>query len=145
MSLGLSAPKQKSLQDAELKEHLQRLRQTDNVTNWYYLARTYLFLAVVIGLAVGFDLVRQSQGWSWAWSIPVFVVAILFVGAGQHQLSGLAHEGVHHILFANRRLNEFISDWFCLFPLFSSTHHYRLQHLAHHQFVNDPQRDPDVS
>ena len=34
MSLGLSAPKQKSLKDAELKEHLQRLRQTDNVTNW---------------------------------------------------------------------------------------------------------------
>jgi len=52
---------------------------------------------------------------------------------------------VHHILFANRRLNEFVSDWFCLFPLFSSTHHYRLQHLAHHQFVNDPDRDPDVS
>ena len=32
-----------------------------------------------------------------------------------------------------------------MFPLFSSTHHYRLQHLAHHQFVNDPDRDPDVS
>ena len=32
-----------------------------------------------------------------------------------------------------------------MFPLFSSTHHYRLQHLAHHQFVNDPLRDPDVS
>src|SRR5262249_10905638 len=27
----------------------------------------------------------------------------------------------------------------------SSTHHYRLQHLAHHQFVNDPVRDPDIS
>ena len=32
-----------------------------------------------------------------------------------------------------------------MFPLFSTTHHYRLQHHAHHQFVNDPQRDPDVS
>ncbi|HXD88594.1 MAG TPA: fatty acid desaturase [Urbifossiella sp.] len=32
-----------------------------------------------------------------------------------------------------------------MFPLFSSIHHYRLQHLAHHQFVNDPDRDPDVS
>src|SRR5947208_724194 len=32
-----------------------------------------------------------------------------------------------------------------MFPLFSSTHHYRLQHLAHHQFVNDPDRDPDIS
>jgi fatty acid desaturase len=32
-----------------------------------------------------------------------------------------------------------------MFPLFSTTHHYRLQHLAHHQFINDPIRDPDVS
>src|SRR5262245_10835499 len=145
MSLGLAAPKQKTLKDADLKDHLQRLRRTDNLTNWYYLVRSYVFLALVIGGAVGFDLYRQSQEWSWLWSVPVFVLAILCIGAGQHQLSGLAHEGVHHILFANRTFNELVSDWFCLFPLYSSTHHYRLQHLAHHQFVNDPDRDPDVS
>jgi fatty acid desaturase len=94
---------------------------------------------------VWFDLYRQQQEWSVLWSVPVFLVAIILVGAGQHQLSGLAHEGSHHILFRNRTLNEVVSDWFCLFPLYSSTHHYRLQHLAHHQFVNDPIRDPDVS
>src|SRR5258707_615738 len=32
-----------------------------------------------------------------------------------------------------------------MFPLYSSIYHYRLQHIAHHQFVNDPDRDPDVS
>jgi fatty acid desaturase len=128
-----------------LKEHLQRLRVTDNLTNWGYLFRTYLFLALVIGGAVAFDLWRQSAELSWLWSVPVFLVAIVAIGAGQHQLSGLAHEGVHHILFRNRKMNELVSDWFCLFPLFSSTYHYRLQHLAHHQFVNDPDRDPDVS
>jgi fatty acid desaturase len=145
MSVGLSSPKQKSLKDAELKEQLQHLRQTDNCTNWYYMVRTWLFLAVVIGTPVWFDLYRQEQGWSILWSVGVFGLAIVLVGAGQHQLSGLAHEGVHHILFRNRLLNELSSDWLCLFPLFSSTHHYRLQHLAHHQFVNDPHRDPDIS
>jgi fatty acid desaturase len=145
MSAGLAATKQKSLQDAELKEHLQRLRQTDNITNLTYLLRTYLFFVLVIGGTIWFDLYRQEQSWCWGYSVPVFVVAIFLVGAGQHQLSGLAHEGVHHILFRNRLLNELLSDLGCLFPLFSSTHHYRLQHLAHHQFVNDPQRDPDVS
>lgn len=144
-SVGLSSPAPKSLKDAELKEHLQHLRQTDNVTNFYYLLRTYLFFAVVIGGAVVFDLYRQSAGWSVWWDVPVFVVAIILVGAGQHQLSGLSHEAVHHILFRNRYLNDLLSDLFCMFPLFSSTHHYRLQHLAHHQFVNDPVRDPDVS
>ena len=148
MSLGLSnslSPRQKSLKDADLKQQLQQLRRTDNFTNAYYLLRTYLFLILVIGAAIWFDLYRQEQGWSIGWSAPVFLLAIVLVGAGQHQLSGLAHEGAHHILFANRIWNELISDWFCLFPLFSSTHHYRLQHLAHHQFVNDPDRDPDVS
>src|SRR5262249_9786497 len=145
MSAGLAAPMSRSLQDGELKEHLQRLRQTDNVTNLWYLLRTYLYFVVVIGGAVWFDLYRQGQDWSVLWSVPVFLLAVVLVGAGQPQLSGLAHEGVHHILFRNRTFNELASDWFCLFPLFSSTHHYRLQHLAHHQFVNDPDRDPDVS
>lgn len=137
--------KQRSLNDPELKEQLQRLRQTDNWTNWYYLARTYLYLAVVLAAAIGFDLYRQAEGWSVAWDIPVMLLAIVLIGAGQHQLSGLSHEGAHHILFRNRILNELASDWFCLFPMFSSTYHYRLQHLAHHQFVNDPLRDPDIS
>jgi fatty acid desaturase len=145
MSTALTQPRQKSLQDSELKEHLQRLRRTDNLTNWYHFLRTYLFLAVVIGGAVWFDLYRQEQGWPWYASAAVFAAAAVLVGAGQHQLSGLAHEGAHHILFRNRLLNELASDVLCLFPLFSSTHHYRLQHLAHHQFVNDPRRDPDVS
>src|SRR5207244_2884897 len=40
---------------------------------------------------------------------------------------------------------DLASDWLCMFPLYGSTQHYRLQHLAHHQFVNDPDRDPDIS
>ena len=31
------------------------------------------------------------------------------------------------------------------FPVFSTTHNYRVQHLAHHQHVNDPERDPDLA
>jgi fatty acid desaturase len=144
-SVELTAPRYKSLKDAEWKERLQQLRQTDNLTNLWYLIRTYLFLAVIIGGPVAFDQWRQHEGLSWLWSVPVFAVAIVLIGAGQHHLSALAHEASHYILFRSRRANELVSDLFCMFPLFSSTHHYRLQHLAHHQFVNDPDRDPDVS
>ena len=48
-------------------------------------------------------------------------------------------------MLRNRLCNDLASDWLCMFPLYSSTQHYRLQHIAHHQFVNDPDRDPDVS
>ena len=144
-SVQASEPKAKSLKDAGLKEKLQELRRTDNTTNWFYLIRVYLFFVVVIGGAVWFDVYRTAVGWSFWWDVPVGLLAIVLIGAGQHQMSGLAHEAVHHILFRNRWLNDLASDLFCMFPLYSSTHHYRLQHLAHHQFVNDPQRDPDVS
>src|SRR5262245_17893171 len=104
-TVALSELKQKSFQDAELKEKLQELRRTDNFTNLYYLARTYLFFAVVIGGVVWFDVYRAAEGWSILWDIPLYLLAVVLVGAGQHQLSGLAHEGVHHILFRNRYFN----------------------------------------
>ena len=144
-SVQLFEPRQKSLKDADFKERLQSLRRTDNTWNLLYLLRIYLYFAVVIGGAIWFDRYRAAMGWSWLWDAPVGLLTILLVGAGQHQLSGLAHEAVHHILFRNRWFNDLASDLLCMFPLYSSTHHYRLQHLAHHQFVNDPQRDPDVS
>jgi len=141
----LAASAVKSLGDAAFKAKLQDLRRTDNVTNFYYIARTYLFLVAVIGGAIAFDVWRTAEGWHWASLAPVFFAAAFLVGAGQHHLSGLAHEGTHHILFRNRYLNELASDVLCMFPLFSSTYRFRLQHLAHHQFVNDPERDPDMS
>src|SRR5262245_25592751 len=135
----------KSLSDPELKAAIQELRRTDNVTNWWFIGRTYLYLALVIGGAVWFFENRAALEVPWALNVLVALVAIVLVGAGQHQLSGLAHEGSHYILFRNRYLNDLASDLFTMFPLFASIYHYRLQHLAHHQFVNDPDRDPDVS
>ncbi len=135
----------RTLSDPDLKAALQELRRTDNVTNWWYVLRTYVYLVLVIGGAVWFFETREALELSWWWNVPVALVAIVLVGAGQHQLSGLAHEGSHYILFRNRYLNDLASDLFTMFPLFASIYHYRLQHLAHHQFVNDPDRDPDVS
>ena len=104
--------------------------------------RTYLYLASVIGGTSG---VLSVNEWEWWWNVPVTLLAIMLIGAGQHQLTGLAHEASHHILFQESLMNDLVSDWLCMFPLFSRTQHYRLQHLAHHQFVNDPERDPDIS
>jgi len=134
-----------SLDDARIKEKLQELRQTDNFTNLFYLIRTYLFLAMVIAGTLWFYHLQAEQGWNWAWNVPVTFVAIILIGAGQHQLTGLAHEAAHHILFKNRLFNDLVSDLLCMYPMYGSTQHYRLQHLAHHQFVNDPDRDPDIS
>ncbi len=136
---------QKTLKDPQLKRELQRLRLTDNWTNWFYIARAWLVIAVAIGVAVTVHLAATAAGLSSWWTIPIFVVAIMAIGASQHQLAGATHEATHHTLFKNRLLNELASDWLCMFPLFSSTYTFRLHHLAHHQFINDPERDPDFA
>jgi fatty acid desaturase len=144
MATAVAAPTANLLQEPELKARLQQFRQADNVTNWYYVLRSYLLLAAVIGGSVYFFAHRAEWDLHWAWNIPVAVVAVMLIGAGQHQLTVLAHEASHHTLFKNKLLNELVSDWGCMFPMLSTTHHYRLHHLAHHQFVNDPERDPNV-
>ncbi|MEK6234387.1 MAG: fatty acid desaturase, partial [Planctomycetales bacterium] len=135
----------KSLKSREFKRALQQLRGTDNCTNFLYIARAYVILATAIGGAIWFYHAQAAAGWSFWWNVPVTFLAILVVGASQHQLAGATHEATHHTLFKNRWLNELASDFLCMFPMFSSTYIFRLHHLAHHQFINDPERDPDFS
>jgi len=134
-----------SLNNPHLLRRVNALGQTDNLTNWRYLAREYVFLGLVVGLTITFYQSREGWGLAWWWNLPVTVLAITLIGAGQHRLTTLAHEASHYLLFRHRLLNELASDFLCLFPLWSATYQYRLQHLAHHQFPNDPERDPDLA
>jgi fatty acid desaturase len=145
MPATLASAAARELNSPELQRRINALRATDDVTNWFYLVREYLFLGLVLGLTIAFYEYREGWGLAWAWNVPITVLAVVLVGAGQHRISTLAHEASHYMLFRNRLLNELVSDWFCMFPMWSTTHHYRLQHLAHHQYVNDPERDPDIS
>ncbi len=144
MSIVVTERPARQLNDPDLIRRVNALRRTDNFTNWFYLVREYLFLGSVVGLTIAFYQFREGWGLAWLWNVPVTLLAIFLIGAGQHRLSTLSHEASHYMLFRNRLLNELVSDFFCMFPMWSATHHYRLQHLAHHQFPNDPERDPDV-
>ena len=86
----------------------------------------------------------MSWGLSWFWNVPVFAIAIILIGGIQHRLAGLGHESSHYSFMKNRTLNDLIPDLFCMFPLFTTIHFYRLFHMGHHQFTNDPARDPDL-
>jgi fatty acid desaturase len=133
------------LKETELLRRVNALRKTDNWRNLFYLAGEYLFLGLMVGLTITFYHVRVAQGWSWWWNVPVTFLAVVLIGAGQHRLTTMAHEASHYLLFRNRLFNELASDWLCMFPMWSTTHYYRLQHMAHHQYPNDPERDPDVT
>jgi len=121
-----------------------QLRQVDNHTNLCYLALEYLCLVAVIGGAVAFAEYRTGWGLSWWWNVPVFTVAVILIGGLQHRLAGLGHESSHYSFMKNRHLNDLIPDLFCMFPLMTTIHFYRLFHFGHHQYTNDPERDPDL-
>jgi fatty acid desaturase len=143
MSLTRQAVRPK-FNDARLNEEIMRLRVIDHVTNLGFLAIEYLCLAGVIGGTVWFRSWRSAGGHPWGWDVPVVALAVVLVGAIQHRLAGLGHESAHYTLLKNKFLNDLIGDIFCMFPILSTVHFYRLFHLAHHQYTNDPERDPDL-
>ncbi|MGO9598557.1 MAG: fatty acid desaturase family protein [Isosphaeraceae bacterium] len=130
--------------DRDLQHQIMQLRRIDNITNLICLAIEYVLLAGVIGGAIFFSESRAGWGLSWGCNVPVFLIAIVLVGALQHRLAGLGHEASHYTFLKNRFFNDFIPDLFCMFPLLTTVHFYRVFHMAHHQFTNDPQRDPDL-
>lgn len=141
----LGAESERQRPNRQTSEEVKSLKARDNVSNWWPLARIYLVIAASVAGAVWTIEAARAGEISWWWTVPSTIVAIFAIGASQHQFGGVIHEGTHYILFANRKLNELASDWLGAFPIFTTTYHYRLHHLAHHQFVNDPVRDPDIS
>jgi fatty acid desaturase len=124
---------------------INALKQRDNTSNWKYLALNWGIIVGTLALAIWGEAELRAAGYSAWWTVPIAFVTILIMGASQHQLGGAIHEGTHFYLFKNRMLNELASDWLAAFPIYTSTHHFRLHHLSHHQFVNDPERDPNFA
>ena len=61
--------------DPALIDRIHELRKTDNTTNWYFLIRTWVYLVLVLGVAVWFFVSRADWGLSWWWNVPVALVA----------------------------------------------------------------------
>jgi fatty acid desaturase len=134
-----AAPRASALQS---REDLLALKARDNVTNFRYIARIYLVIVTSLIAAIWAAEAYRANDLSLIWTIAISVPAMLAIGASQHQLGAIIHEGTHFTLFKDRNLNEIVSDWLGGFPIYTSTQAYRLHHYAHHQFVNDPDRDP---
>lgn len=134
----------KTLNSRELNALIHPFRRLDNHTNLLYLAADYATLFAALASTIAFLHFRADWGIAWYWTIPVVALAVFVIGAGQHRLAGLGHEGAHYILAKNRAFNEFVSDWFCMFPVFATTEQYRQIHLGHHEYTNDWENDPEL-
>jgi fatty acid desaturase len=78
------------------------------------------------------------------WPNPLtFVLAVAIIGSRQLGLAILMHDGAHGALANGDRLNMFLSQWFCAYPVFAETRAYRRYHLQHHARTQQDD-DPDL-
>ena len=71
----------------------------------------------------------------------VYLLTVAFIGARQHALLILMHDGVHY-RFRDRRLNDWTAEVILGWPNLISARAYRRNHFAHHRYLNTVQ-DPD--
>ncbi|GGC48997.1 fatty acid desaturase family protein [Chelatococcus reniformis] len=78
------------------------------------------------------------------WPNPLtFIVAVGIIGSRQLGLAILMHDGAHGSLANGARLNLWLSQWLCAYPVFSETRAYRAYHLQHHARTQQDD-DPDL-
>jgi len=76
------------------------------------------------------------------WNPLLYLASVAFIGARQHALLILMHDGTHYRLFRNRRLNDWVTEVLLAWPHLVTMRSYRDNHLAHHNYVNT-EWDPD--
>ena len=76
------------------------------------------------------------------WNPILYLAVVAFIGARQHALLILMHDGVHYRLFRNRQLNDWTAEVILAWPNLISARSYRKNHFAHHRFL-DTAQDPD--
>jgi fatty acid desaturase len=112
----------------EWRDELRRVPSLRNAVN---VTSVYVQIAVVLGVAVFLN------------HPAVWVLAFLLMGRAFASLSILAHEAAHRILFANRRLNDFVGRWLLAYPAFTPLDLYRRGHMGHHREEFGP-NEPDI-
>ena len=78
------------------------------------------------------------------WPNPItYLLAVGIIGSRQLGLAILMHDGAHGCLADNEKLNLWLSQWFCAYPVFAETRAYRRYHLKHHAHTQQDD-DPDL-
>jgi fatty acid desaturase len=108
------------------REELRRIASWRNAASVLSL---YVQTAVLVWLTVRF-----------VWLLPI---TFFLMGRAFAQFASLMHEAAHRLLFANKRVNDWVGRWLLGYPAFTSTDAYRRVHMAHHRDEFGPD-EPDI-
>lgn len=113
------------------REEIRELLRMNDLRSWLSVGANWGLVAAALAMVA-------------AWPNPLTVVLALFVvGARQLGCAVLMHEAAHRSLFRSRRVNDFVGNWLCAYPIWSNMDVYRPYHLKHHAKTGTPE-DPDL-
>ncbi len=112
------------------KQQLHALSQVNPLISMYHILVEWSAVVLAVILCQHF------------WNPLLYAATVAFIGARQHALLILMHDGAHYRLFRNRRLNDGVSELLLAWPHLVAMRSYRQHHLAHHNYVNTA-KDPD--
>tara|TARA_R110000764_G_scaffold13077_1_gene37813 strand:+ start:4232 stop:5191 length:960 start_codon:yes stop_codon:yes gene_type:complete len=112
-------------------DEIRPLAQRSNLMGAWLVAHCWGTIMLAIGLFA-------------LWPNPVtFLLAVILIGSRQLGLAILMHEAAHNALFKSRKLNDWVGEWLCGWPIMADLHAYRHYHLTHHRFTQTD-KDPDL-
>ncbi|MBI1211900.1 MAG: fatty acid desaturase [Alphaproteobacteria bacterium] len=113
-------------------EELVQVRERSDVRGVLYVVHAY---AVIFGCMVLYATVPHPLTWA---------IGIVLIGARQLGLAVLMHDAAHGVLTKNKKLNDFLGQVICAWPVITDLYLYRTYHLQHHRWTQQP-NDPDLS
>lgn len=108
------------------------LKQFTKIRTWRWLVAVACEWAVIIATIWA---VTVIGGWL------IIVPAVIVIGSRQHALGALAHDGSHHLVARNHKVNDVLSDLLAAYPNGFTTAGFRTTHLRHHAFL-ETEKDP---
>lgn len=112
------------------KEELERLSKVNTFVSCLHIGGEWSLILGTIYFS------------EWFRNPLLYLLAVAFLGARQHALLILMHDGVHYRLFRDKTLNDWMTEALLAWPCLVSARAYRRNHFRHHRYLNTVQ-DPD--
>lgn len=125
--------RQNNANDLDMKVNPSRLKPLFKTNMWRHLMAMTLDWTMII-ITAYFTLQYFN---------PItYVLAVIIIGARQHALAILMHDASHFRFLKNKKWNDWVTNIFTMYPLFTSIEVYRENHMRHHRHLNS-EHDPD--
>lgn len=103
-----------------MRQLAKNLSSKNDVLSVFYIARSWIFLSIVVALAINTETTLIACG------------CFFLIGGLQYGLLILMHDAQHGLVHSNRKINDFIGAWILGAPHGSMFVSSMRQHLDHH-------------